>query len=271
MTMEDFKKEAALTEETAVIGTNITLHQEIHGEGSVTYRYKLKTDCPHWTYEDRYVSTAPLTWVKDGAAVETEATSLKIEKNGETYAVGQYFYVPLLNLSMDDLTMEQYKEQLWAAAYQTYTESGWFSAADPKLITIFIVGIVGILIMLAFLSDPFSSKPKTVDENQEQIIAVEDCDDKTLVLYHIKTIDKEQFEIMVKLVQDAYKEYDTAANSSKNDDPKWLISLLEHKWYMYHINYFHIGCLHKEYGTDLLKNKKVLLLDREHMDEEEMC
>lgn len=265
MTMEDFKKEAALTEETAVIGTNITLHQEIHGEESITYRYKLETDCPHWAYEDRYVSTAPLTWVKDGAAVETEATSIEIQKDGETYAVGQYFYVPILDLSMDDLTKDAYEKQLWNTAYQTYVESGFFHTIDPKLMAVIIIGVVGVLIMIAFLSDP-SNNGSSGKEEKERIIAVEDVVNEKLVLYRIKETDEEQFRIMVTQIQDVYEEYQTYVEYCENDEPKWLINLLEHKWHKHRIEYFCIGILFKKYGNDLLIDKKILLLDREHVN-----
>ena len=44
-----FEKQAEISKETAFIGTNVTLHQEIHKEdGTVMYRYKLATDCPFW-------------------------------------------------------------------------------------------------------------------------------------------------------------------------------------------------------------------------------
>lgn len=117
---EVFDQETEVTEEEAMIGTNITLHQEIHGTEGITYRYKLKTDCPYWKYEDRYRTDKPLTWINKNAAVETKATAITISYQGTTYAQGQFFEVPLLQLTMDDQSKAEYIQKLQAEAYTAY-------------------------------------------------------------------------------------------------------------------------------------------------------
>lgn len=120
VTEDVFKQKMNQKETTADIGTNITLHQEIHGENGITYRYKLKTDCPYWQYEDRYVSEKPLDWISKNAAVETKAYAFNLTYDGVSYAQGQFFEVPLLNLTQDDKTKEEYVAELTRSAYQEY-------------------------------------------------------------------------------------------------------------------------------------------------------
>lgn len=117
MSLETFKEQATIEEQTAVIGTNIVLHQIIHGQTGTTYRYKLETDCPHWTYEDRYVSKTLLPFDLDHAAVETEAVELTVRWSGTVLATGQHFSVPLLGLESDDIPYETFKDQMLEAAY----------------------------------------------------------------------------------------------------------------------------------------------------------
>lgn len=144
-----FEKQAEISEETAVIGTNVTLHQEIHKEdGTVIYRYKLATDCPFWEYEDRYESSTPLEWVTgDASAVETEATAVTIRFEGISYATGQYFSVPLLGLSLNDQTLENYEESLMASAYASYCSASGDN--ENPIPGILLVGI-GVLFLLLF-------------------------------------------------------------------------------------------------------------------------
>lgn len=144
-----FEEQAEISEETAFIGTNVTLHQEIHKEdGTVMYRYKLATDCPFWEYEDRYESNTPLEWVTgDASAVETEATAVTIRFEDVSYATGQYFSVPLLGLSQNDQTLEEYEESLMASAYAAYYSA---SGDDENPIPgILLVGF-GVLFLLLF-------------------------------------------------------------------------------------------------------------------------
>lgn len=118
---KEFEKKAEIETETAVIGTNITEHQIIHGEGgSIWYRYKLETDCPHWDYEDRYETAKELDFIGEHAAVETNATSIKVLLNGVSYAEAQYFEVPLLGLKTNDQDLEEYEKGIVSLAYQQY-------------------------------------------------------------------------------------------------------------------------------------------------------
>ena len=145
-----FEKQAEIAEETATIGTNVTLHQEIHKEdGTVMYRYKLATDCPFWEYEDRYESSTPLEWVTgDASAVETEATAVTIRFEDVSYATGQYFSVPLLGLSQNDQTQEEYEESLMASAYASYCSA---SEGNENPIPGILLAGIGVLFLLLFL------------------------------------------------------------------------------------------------------------------------
>lgn len=142
---ELFKQQAVTKMEEAVIGTNITLHQEIYGTDGVKYRYKLKTDCPHWDYEDRYVSDTPISWIGEYSAVETEATSIEIKFDGNAYALGQYFTVPMLGLSKEDLTLDEFKERLMKTAYQQYEMDG---NVDKTIMPFIVLGIVDIVLAI---------------------------------------------------------------------------------------------------------------------------
>lgn len=138
-----FYQEAEVIQEEVTIGTNISLHQEIHGAKGITYRYKLKTDCPYWKYEDRYLTNDPLDWVNKTAAVETNATAITISYQGTTYAQGQFFEVPLLQLTMDDKRKAEYIEELQAEAYTAYTtaqvESGMGFTPENCILVITIL------------------------------------------------------------------------------------------------------------------------------------
>lgn len=144
VTEEVFTQKMDRKETTADIGTNITLHQEIHGENGITYRYKLKTDCPYWQYEDRYVSEKPLDWISKNAAVETKAYAFNLTYDGVSYAQGQFFEVPLLNLTQDDKTKEEYVEGLTKSAYQEYLADTQAISEDEKNKA--VIGVVIILL-----------------------------------------------------------------------------------------------------------------------------
>lgn len=133
--LETFREQATVEEQTAVIGTNVVLHQVIHGPGTTTYRYKLSTDCPHWSYEDRYVSETPLSFDLDHAAVETEAVELTVKWDGTVLATGQHFSVPLLGLESEDISYETFKDRMLETAYaQLEGESSSFGAGNVLII-----------------------------------------------------------------------------------------------------------------------------------------
>lgn len=158
---ESFKKSVNVTEKEATIGTNITLHQKIHGTNGVRYRYKLETDCPYWKYEDRYVSETPLSFLDNSevSAVETEAKSITMNLDGNTLVSGQYFSVPILSLRMDDISYEAYKESLYEQAYQLYV----LNLKNTRTIGCGV--IIGVVISLWFLI-PIWRKDLMFNENE---------------------------------------------------------------------------------------------------------
>lgn len=161
LTYTEFQQQAEIKEETAVIGTNIKLHQEIHGKDGVQYRYKLETDCPHWSYEDRYVTEKPLTWINKYSAVETEATSIEILVNDMSFASGSHFYVPLLDLNQDDMDYETYKENLQKDAYQSYKSYMQQENGAPDEIGIMLGCIILIIMLLFVCQQKLSKQPFT--------------------------------------------------------------------------------------------------------------
>lgn len=148
LNFDTFKEQADVEEIHGQVGTNIRLHQEIHGERGITYRYKLETDCPTWKYEDRYESSKILDWVGKNSAVETEACSLSVSFQGKSLAAGQHFYVPLLGLNQDDIPYTEYKEQMLEQAYSQYKQGQTDADTEPtSWIKILIIGCCIILLI----------------------------------------------------------------------------------------------------------------------------
>ncbi len=147
---KNFREQAIWEEETAKIGTNITLHQVIYGTDTTTWRYKLKTDCPHWDYEDRYVSDHPLFSDMEHAAVETEATEGRVRLGDRLLSTGQHFEVPSLGLLSNRETKEEWKDRLFTEGYQalleTNTASKKNSLAGIAMMAFVLVGLVLCLI-----------------------------------------------------------------------------------------------------------------------------
>lgn len=138
--------------EFKTIGTNIRLHQVIYGNDGVQYRYKLESDCPDWAYEDRYLSKEPLELGDGPAAVETQASSLRIFLDGELLAQGQHFYVPLLKLYSNDEDYAAFKERLLKEAYSQYRDMSMArdGLRKKRWSVAFAIGLF--LLMAAFLS-----------------------------------------------------------------------------------------------------------------------
>lgn len=205
LSYSEFKEQAEITEEQAFIGTNIKLHQEIHSNGKTQYRYKLETDCPHWKYEDRYLSDTAFPWLNDHSAVETTAREITIQWNGETLVTGQHFYVPLLKLNQDDIDYDTYKEQLYQEAYRQY-QSVSEQEADKDFIPIVVLVIlisVGIvkLFMIAMAKDDTLIALSDVcmnDTDKVQILLLELSDTKILVC----VVMAEQMNEVLSVIQD---------------------------------------------------------------------
>ena len=137
MSFSEFKDKASIDETDAVIGTNIALHQKITGETGTVYRYKLRTDCPRWSYEDRFESTEPLEFVEGSAAVETKATSMEIRLDGELVHAEQFFQVPLLGLTSDDMDYETFREASLKKAYAAYKSQAGAHKGKWKVYAVF--------------------------------------------------------------------------------------------------------------------------------------
>lgn len=160
MTYDEFVSTATIDTKEATIGTNIFLHQKIYGVDHTNYRYKLQTDCPHWKYDDRYMSEGePLPYTEKEAAVETEAKELSITLNGDTLLISQHFYVPVLDLYDEDVTFEDWEKQQIQTAYDTvcanYNER---NEHRNVLLICFGMGIVTMLLLRSVKSSQVKSE-----------------------------------------------------------------------------------------------------------------
>lgn len=147
----EFKEEASMQVDTDMIGSDIRLLQEIHGiEDSITYRYSVQTTCPSWNYEDRYVTKEPLDWVNDtSSAVETYATNVIIRYEGTLYANGQHYWVPLLQLSSNDGTLEDLEDSLMSQAYWAYIADN--GAKETVSSTDQFMGVLIVVLLFGFI------------------------------------------------------------------------------------------------------------------------
>ncbi len=146
LTYKQFEQAVKVKEKKAVIGTNITLHQKIYGTDKTTYRYKLKTDCHYWKYEDRYLSETPLPMTESYAAVETNAYALTLSYQNVTLATGQFFEVPILELTDNDITYEEFKNNLLHTAYSKYRKNRDKGISiSPMQYVIFILLATGLI------------------------------------------------------------------------------------------------------------------------------
>lgn len=184
-----FEEDASMLVDTDMIGSDIRLLQEIHGiEDSVTYRYSIQTVCPSWGYDDRYVTKEPLEWVNDTtSAVETYATNITIRYNGVLYASGQHYWVPLLQLSSNDGTLEEMEDSLMKQAYEAYVvdegEHETFSSTDRFMGTLILVLFFGFICwfrmeLLKRIRQEIKEKGSETEEIIEKIEAGKPSEDK---------------------------------------------------------------------------------------------
>ena len=103
------------------VGANIWLKQAIHGTDGIKYRYVVKTDCPSWDFETRYMTDEPISWIDETSAVEVIIYDARVYYEGTVYGSGQYFTVPILgDLSSESIPYEEWQQNLVKQAYQAY-------------------------------------------------------------------------------------------------------------------------------------------------------
>lgn len=144
---EQFSKTAAVNVNEDKVGAKVALKEAIHGTSGITYRYILKTDCPNWDYEDRYVTRTPISWATDDtAAVEVLVYDAQVRYEGTLYAHDTYYMVPLFgNLSSEDVPLENWKESLVKQAYMAYASDTGGSMLKVYMIPVFVVTTAFIL------------------------------------------------------------------------------------------------------------------------------
>ena len=145
MSFETFQETMHMEEQTATIGANVTLHQIIHGTHGKTYRYKLATDCPHWTYEGRYESRTPLSFDLEAAAIETNATEVQIYQDSECVLTAQYFELPLLGITSESKTYTDWKDEQIQKAYEQKVEEVRMKDSKFRVQTLFLDGFLWLI------------------------------------------------------------------------------------------------------------------------------
>lgn len=234
----EFESKVSLQEDETTIGTNIQLHQEIHGKDGTMYRYKLETDCPHWKYEDRYLSDEPLAWVENHSAVETVARSIDIIWDGAVIATGQHFYVPLLDLYQDDMDYDTYKGHLLQSAYRQYLSSQdkvW-GVSYIEMVVGSIAASVIILILCWPRITGKNPKRKKQESTQEenQILLIRHPDGPKYLVY---VVDRNNMAAMLELIVKVKGLYQPTENQLRDQ----FKDQLEHNRILEHINAQYVG------------------------------
>lgn len=123
VSQETFMETASIDRKEDWVGANIWLKQAIHGTKDVKYRYVIKTDCPSWDYETRYMTTTPISWIDETSAVEVLIYDTSIRFSGTVYANGTYFLIPILDdLASEPVSLDEWEIQLMEQAYHSYLE-----------------------------------------------------------------------------------------------------------------------------------------------------
>ena len=173
LTYEEFIEKADVNVEEASIGTFLHFHQKIYGVDGIKYRYKLQTDCPHWKYDDRYVSDEELPYKEDNAAIETEAKELTIRMNGETLVVAQHFYVPMFDLYDEDITFDEFKDKQLHIAYDTFVENSKSNLLSWLVLLPLLV--LSLLFLLLVLQDDPGKKLDHIDADVPKSKGIKKC------------------------------------------------------------------------------------------------
>lgn len=137
---EQFIQEASVERKDDWVGANIWLKQEIHGTKDIKYRYVVKTDCPSWDYETRYMTTEPIPWINETSAVEVIIYDTSIRYNGTIYANSQYFLIPILNnLASETVSVDEWEQGLVKQAYEAYVADIKADNGFMDMLTVFVI------------------------------------------------------------------------------------------------------------------------------------
>lgn len=159
----EFNTYAEVTVNNDKVGAGVRLKEVIHGLDGLTYRYIVKTDCPSWDYETRYVSNKPLEWADEYASAEVIIYDEQIRYNGTVYASGQYYTIPILGgISSETKSIEEWENSLMIQAYQTYV-SAYEKNKSVRSTLVFLL----IVIPVAALFTLLLSGPKKKNNNGE--------------------------------------------------------------------------------------------------------
>lgn len=169
---EGFSRIASVSVKEDRVGAIIKLKEAIHGTDGIKYRYIVKTDCPSWDFETRYMTDTPIEWA-DGetSAVEVLIYDTQVRFDGTVYASGQYYTVPILGgISSEDISIEEWKQNLVKQAHQTYL-SDYKKSAFHVLLSTLSVFLPLVLIFMMWYNAAVTSvdkKIKKAKENKEE-------------------------------------------------------------------------------------------------------
>lgn len=121
MSYNKFMEKVEVSQKDDKVGAKVQLKEIINGTGGVKYRYIVKTDCPKWDFETRYMADEPIAWAdKEQSAAEVLIHTVQVRYDGTLYASGTYYKVPILgNLTSVGMPFNEWKENLIKQAYQT--------------------------------------------------------------------------------------------------------------------------------------------------------
>lgn len=155
VTWDEFLDGVQVEQDEAKVGAKIWLKEAIHGTEGINYRYIVKTDCPEWDYETRYMSRTSIEWVDETSAVEVLIQDDRISYDGTVYAWGQYYTIPILGgITSESVSVEEWEAGLIRQAYQGYlTQSRSTFTAWQKIILLSAIPAVFFLTVCVALCD----------------------------------------------------------------------------------------------------------------------
>lgn len=168
--METFAANANVSVNEDRVGAGIWLKQAIHGMDGIKYRYVVKTDCPSWDFETRYMSDEPIGWVNETSAVEVLIYDAQVRYNGTVYASGQYYTVPILGgISSEDTSLAEWQDSLVKQAYQAYTSEMGMKTFKQKAVKALSWLLVFLMLALSLEAYMVNKKEKAGKQQDTRV------------------------------------------------------------------------------------------------------
>lgn len=183
ITLNEFKEHAVVNQEEDWVGAKVSLKEAVHGLNGIKYRYIVKTDCPSWDFETRYMSDKPLDWVDESSSAEVIIYDTQVRYNGTVYASGTYYTVPILGgISSEDISLEAWEENLLNKAYQTYVSTANTSNNIQNLLICLLVGIPGTMFSIYIGTKDRKTKVKKPADTATAVVITYSFDPEVVVV-----------------------------------------------------------------------------------------